>query len=133
MVKLLAVLGTLGAVGTLSLCDLCDRGPHYTAGSLTAAAYAAAPATLPAAGAAARTAAPATDPRTVTLDVQGMTCGGCVIGVRKVLTRLRGVTKASVSYEQHRAVVTYDPAKVTVQQMIAAIKTLGYTATEVAG
>lgn len=63
-----------------------------------------------------------------TFDVKGMTCGGCVIGVRKVLTRLDGVTKADVSYERRRAVVTYDPAKVTVEQMIDAIKTLGYKA-----
>ncbi len=58
-----------------------------------------------------------------------MTCGGCVIGVRTVLTRLDGVSKADVSYEDQRAVVTYDPAKVTIQQMIAAIGTLGYKAT----
>ncbi|MEO7822712.1 MAG: heavy metal-associated domain-containing protein, partial [Gemmatimonadaceae bacterium] len=69
---------------------------------------------------------------TVTLKVDGMTCGGCVYGVRKVLTRLPGVSKAEVTYEQSRAVVTYKPAAVTVAKMIAAIKTLGYTATVVA-
>lgn len=57
-----------------------------------------------------------------------MTCGGCVIGVRKVLTRLPGVLKADVIYEKNRAVVTYDPAAVTVEQMVAAIATLGYKA-----
>jgi hypothetical protein len=36
-----------------------------------------------------------------------------------------------VSYETGRAVVIYDPAKVTVAQMIAAIATLTYTATVV--
>lgn len=61
-----------------------------------------------------------------------MTCGGCVLGVRKVLTRLPGVTTADVSYEGQRAKVSYDPTKVTVAQMVAAIKTLGYTATVVA-
>ena len=50
-----------------------------------------------------------------------------------VLKRLPGVTKADVSYEKGTAVVKYDPAKVTVAQMVAAIKTLGYTATKVAG
>ncbi len=60
-----------------------------------------------------------------------MTCGGCAIGVRRVLTRLDGVREADVSYEQQRAVVTYDTTKVTVEQMIAAIKTLGYKATVV--
>jgi len=70
--------------------------------------------------------------RTVTLAIRGMTCGGCVLGTRTVLRRLPGVTTAAVSYERGTAVVTYDPAKVTVAQMIAAIQTLKYTATVVA-
>lgn len=65
----------------------------------------------------------------VVFKINGMTCGGCVFAVRKVLGRLPGVSKANVSYEQSRAVVTYDPKLVTTAQMIAAIKTLGYTAT----
>lgn len=73
------------------------------------------------------------DARTVTLAVKGMTCGGCVFSTRKALTRLPGVTKADVSYAKATAVVTYDPSRVTVAQMVAAIKALGYTATQVAG
>lgn len=65
----------------------------------------------------------------VTLQVEGMTCGGCTLATRKVLTRLDGVEKAGVTYELSRAVVTFDPRKVSVPQMIAAIKTLGYRAT----
>lgn len=64
----------------------------------------------------------------VTLRIEGMTCGGCAIATRKVLTRLAGVARADVSYEEKQAVVTYAPAKVTVPQMIAAVKTLNYTA-----
>lgn len=45
-----------------------------------------------------------------------------------MLERLDGVTKAEVSYEQRRAVVTYDPSKVTVEQMVAAVATLKYKA-----
>ncbi|MFZ5625280.1 MAG: heavy-metal-associated domain-containing protein, partial [Gemmatimonadota bacterium] len=69
----------------------------------------------------------------VTFHVEGMTCGGCAVATRKVLARLPGVTHADVSYEQQRAVVTYDPAKVNPAQMIAAIETLDYTARLVAG
>lgn len=68
---------------------------------------------------------------TVTLRVEGMTCGGCTLATRKVLERLDGVTSADVSYEKKQAVVIYDPAKVTVAQMIAAVGTLKYTATAV--
>jgi copper chaperone len=67
----------------------------------------------------------------VTLHVEGMTCGGCAISTRVVLERLPGVKEATVRYEEKSAVVTYDPDRVSVQQMIAAVKTLGYTATVV--
>lgn len=119
--------GTLGigAVGAFSICDLCKpqtTGAAPTAVVAAAPAAAAAP-SVPALG------ADAAEEKTVRLTVEGMTCGGCAIGTRKVLTRLTGVAKAEVSYEKKEAVVTYDPEKVTVEQMIAAIKTLGYAAT----
>lgn len=44
---------------------------------------------------------------------------------------LDGVTRADLSYEKREAVVSYDDAKVTVQQMVAAIKTLGHSASVV--
>lgn len=113
-VLLLAAV-TAAAAG---LCDLCGPG---------AARATEAPVTLARAAAGAVVApAPAVD--TVTLHVEGMTCGGCAIATRRVLERLDGVTRADVSYEEKRAVVTYDPAKVTVAQMIAAVATLKYTA-----
>lgn len=80
-------------------------------------------------GAADRSAATGAD--TVVLRIEGMTCGGCTLATRKVLERLKGVVKADVSYEQARAVVTYDPATVSVKQMIDAVATLKYVATEI--
>ena len=122
--KTFVVLGILGTAGALSICDLCKAGPSRLSAALVAPAYAAS---------VSPNAASATDTQTVTLKVEGMTCGGCVLGVRKVLGKLAGVSQADVSYEKQRAVVTYDPQKVTVEQMIAAIKTLGYKATVVTG
>ena len=113
----------LGAVGLLSVCELCKSPVHVA----TRTAYA--NATASPAGISATPEVQLFE--TVTLDVQGMTCGGCAIGVRTVLKRLPGVSKAVVQYETHRAVVTYDPSKVTVRQMVAAIATLKYTATPV--
>lgn len=70
----------------------------------------------------------------VFLRVDGLTCGGCAISARIVLMRLDGVERALVDYERRRAVVTYDPTKVTPAAMIAALKeTLGYTATVIEG
>lgn len=115
----------VGGVGVLSLCDLCKP---QSAGAAPSAVVAVAPAASVAQVAPGR-AADVAEEKTVRLTVEGMTCGGCTISTKKVLTRLTGVTKAEVSYEKKEAIVTYDPAKVTIEQMIAAIKTLGYTAT----
>lgn len=131
MSKTVLTIGMLAVASALSICDLCEPGAVRPVTALASAAHAA-PAVAPAVAPAAQVVTPAADPKTVTFRVEGMTCGGCVIGVRKVLTRLEGVVKADVSYEKRRAVVTYDPAKVTVEQMIAAIKTLGYKATVLA-
>lgn len=68
------------------------------------------------------------EPKTIVLEIEGMTCGGCAIAARKVLERLDGVRTATVDYETRRAVVTYDPEKITVDRMIAAVKSLGYVA-----
>ena len=127
MSKTLLTLGVLAATGALSLCDLCKPDTATFANSLFSA-----PAVTLATVTSPRRLTPAAD-TTVTLRVDGMTCGGCVIGVRKVLTRLPGVRKADVTYERQRAVVTYDPAKVTVDRMIAAIAKLGYKATVITG
>jgi copper chaperone CopZ len=113
----LAIL-VVSTAGTFGICDLCpsSRTPF--------AALAAIP---PVSASATQTSAMALD--TVTLHIEGMTCGGCTLATRTVLERLDGVTKAEVSYEKKRAVVTFDPARVTVAQMLAAVATLKYTAT----
>lgn len=136
MNMLAATLGVLLAGGGLSLCGLCDtnralqRGAAYELMGVADSQTPARSGFVAGISNVAPVAAPAT--KTVTFKIQGMTCGGCVFGVRKVLSRLRGVSKANVTYEDSRAVVTYDPAMVTVGQMTAAIKTLGYSATVVA-
>ncbi len=68
--------------------------------------------------------------QTATLNVSGMTCGGCVRSVSKVLNALDGVAKADVSLEKKSAVVDYDEAKVNPAQLKRAVEEAGY---EVAG
>lgn len=65
---------------------------------------------------------------TMTIKVDGMTCGGCVASVTRVLSALEGVTKVEVSLEQARAVVAADPAKVRREQLIQAIEDAGFDA-----
>ncbi len=50
---------------------------------------------------------------TANLHIEGMTCGGCATAVKLVLKKTAGVSGSTVSYEEKRAVVTYDPAKTT--------------------
>lgn len=67
-------------------------------------------------------------PETTSLSVQGMTCASCVARVEKVLTRVPGVSQASVNLATERATVTgnADP-----RMMIQAIAKAGYQATVV--
>lgn len=115
----LSLLALTTVVAGVGICDLCGTSGDSASADARAG-------TAPTAAVAPRTAA-AVD--TVVLHVEGMDCGGCTLAVRRVLERVEGVTKADVSYERKRAVVTYDPAKATVAQMIAAVATLKYTAT----
>lgn len=64
--------------------------------------------------------------QTVTLSVPGMTCAACPITVKKALTRVDGVQKVEVSYEQLTAVVTFDDAKTTVEALTKATENAGY-------
>ena len=65
----------------------------------------------------------------VTLGISGMTCGGCVKSVARVLDGLNGVSKAEVSLEERCAVVDYDPAKLGIEQLKRAIVEAGYEVT----
>ena len=67
--------------------------------------------------------------QTETFDIQGMSCDACVGHVTRVLTGLDGVQSAIVSLQDHKAVVTYDPAAVQVAQMLEAVADEGYEAT----
>lgn len=66
---------------------------------------------------------------TVTLNVSGMTCGGCVASVTRVLKALNGVAKADVSLEKKNAVVDYDPGKVQVAQLKHSVEEAGFEVT----
>lgn len=67
-------------------------------------------------------------PATIPLAIEGMTCTGCEKPIMEALQKLDGVKSAAVSYKKDEALVTYDPAKVTKEQLIAAVKGAGYKA-----
>lgn len=65
----------------------------------------------------------------ITLSVTGMTCGGCVASVQKVLSALPGVQKTDVTLTPGEAHVVYDPAQVDRSKMIQAVVDAGFGVT----
>jgi copper chaperone len=63
---------------------------------------------------------------TVTLKIDGMTCGGCVNSVRKVIAALNGVSSVDVSLEHAQATVSYDPKKSKVADLKTAVRDAGF-------
>lgn len=62
----------------------------------------------------------------ITLLVENMTCGTCPITVRKSLEKLPGVLSVKTTLEPPEAVIVYNPAKVSVEQMMNATMEAGY-------
>ena len=64
--------------------------------------------------------------QSVTLTVENMTCSLCPVTVRKALEKTDGVTKATVSYEQHRAVIIYDDKIIDIATLIETTTNAGF-------
>jgi copper chaperone len=62
----------------------------------------------------------------ITLSVTGMTCGGCVNSVNKVLTALPGVRSVEVTLAPGQARVVYDPARVDRAALVQAVVDAGF-------
>ena len=65
---------------------------------------------------------------TVTLNIDGMTCGGCVKSLTKVLNGLDGVRSATVSLENKNAQVEFDEGKIQIAQLVEAVEDAGFDA-----
>ncbi len=62
----------------------------------------------------------------VTLPIEGMTCASCVRRVEKALTKVPGVTEASVNLATEKAHVVFDPAQANLDLLNAAVEKAGY-------
>jgi len=67
--------------------------------------------------------------QTVTLSVAGMTCAACPVTVKKALSKIEGVEKIVIHYDQKEAVVTYDDAKTNVEALTKATENAGFPST----
>lgn len=63
---------------------------------------------------------------TITLKVNGMTCGGCVASVTRVLRALPGVAAVEVALQPGTAVVSYDPQRTGPPALQRAVEAAGY-------
>jgi copper chaperone len=63
---------------------------------------------------------------TITFEVQGMTCGGCVAGVTRVLKAVSGVDEVAVTLQPGSARISFDPARTNPPALRAAIEGAGY-------
>lgn len=68
-------------------------------------------------------------PKTVALNVPGMTCSACPITVKKALNKVPGVTKIDIDLSKKQAIVTFDDSKTTTQALVAATTNAGYPST----
>lgn len=66
--------------------------------------------------------------RTVTLEVDNLTCASCPIIVQRALIAVPGVSRAEVSYRAGTAVVTFDDARTTVEVLTTATERAGFPA-----
>lgn len=77
--------------------------------------------------------AEATSPRLehVSLVIEDMDCPACAKATETRLKAVPGVQKAEVSFELKKAEIDYDPASVSIDQLIKAVRDAGYRARKI--
>ena len=64
--------------------------------------------------------------KTVTLNVEGMTCASCPYMVKKSLSKIDGIKNVDVSLETKLAIITYDDTRTTIAMMTRATREAGF-------
>jgi Cu+-exporting ATPase len=71
--------------------------------------------------------APAATRKRTEVALEGMTCATCAARIERKLNKLDGV-KATVNFATERAAVEFDPATVELEDLLAAVESVGYRA-----
>ena len=61
----------------------------------------------------------------ISLAAEGIICSGCAMDMEKVMRDMDGLLDVSVSYSKGSIAVTYDPAELTEEDIIATVKRFG--------
>lgn len=64
-----------------------------------------------------------------TFKIPDMTCSNCAMKLEALEDDLEGVKEVNASYHKLEMVIEYDESKLTDEQIVAAVKKKGYTAT----
>ena len=67
--------------------------------------------------------------KTVTLNIENMTCAMCTITIKKALQKVDGLEQVTVDYNSKTAVVTFDSTKTNSAALIKATTDAGYPGT----
>lgn len=62
----------------------------------------------------------------VSLNITGMTCAACANRIEKNISKVPGVQQANVNLATEKALVTYNPAEASVEEIIEKVKKTGY-------
>jgi len=68
--------------------------------------------------------------QTLTVSIQGMTCGGCVAGIEKKVGALNGIVSVDVYLREKKGIIVYDSELLSKQTIIDTITNYGYPASE---
>ncbi len=66
----------------------------------------------------------------IELKITGMHCASCAVNIEKTLESTEGVENVSVNFASEVATISYDPEKITVEDIKKIISELGYEAVE---
>lgn len=64
----------------------------------------------------------------VTLNIKGMTCGGCEGKVKKALSACKGVSDVNVNYKDGKAELHLEDGKASIDDLVKALKDAGFKA-----
>ena len=64
--------------------------------------------------------------QTAILNINGMTCMGCVTSIEKVLEKITGVSDSDISLKKKQAKIQYDPEKTNINKLKEAIVEAGF-------
>jgi copper ion binding protein len=58
--------------------------------------------------------------------IQGMTCSGCERTITRVVGNIEGVSEAKADLDSATVAVTYDPDRVSIENIKSAVNGIGY-------